>query len=244
MSVRRLAVLLVKYGLLVVALLVTTGLSALLTMRVVLTAQEVEVPALGGKRLPEAGALASSHGLLLKIEGRRHDPSVPPDRIVGQEPGPGSTLKRQRSIRVWVSLGPQRLVVPPVEGESVRSGRLSLEQAQVPVGRVVETHAASEEGTILQQHPPAGETAELGPDGAALLVSTGSTGADYVMPDLINRSASAVLDVLTRAGLKVTDIRYRSYPGVPPGVVLRQSPAAGYRVNRRTSVTLEVSRAQ
>jgi serine/threonine-protein kinase len=243
LSVRRFAVLLVKYGLLVVALLVTTGLSALLTMRVVLTAQEVEVPALAGKRLPEAGALASAHGLLLKIEGRRHDPSVPPDRIVAQEPAAGSTSKRQRSIRVWVSLGPQRLVVPTVEGESVRSGRLSLEQAQVPVGRVVEAYDVSEEGTILQQHPPAGETAELGPDGAALLVSTGSR-ADYVMPDLINRSAAGVLDVLTRAGLKVTDVRYRSYPGAAPGVVLRQSPAAGYRVNRRTPVTLEVSRAQ
>ncbi|HEY7413535.1 MAG TPA: PASTA domain-containing protein [Vicinamibacteria bacterium] len=242
MSVRRFAILLVKYGLLAVALLVTTGLSALFTMRVVLTAQDVEVPSFLGRRLPEAGALAAGHGLLVKVEGRRNDPRVPPDRVMAQEPAAGSTLKRQRSVRVWVSLGPQRLNVPAVEGESVRTGRLSLEQAQVPVGRVVEVHDAAEEGTILQQHPPPGETSALEPHGASLLVSTGSTSGDFVMPDMINRPADAVLDILARAGLKVTDVRHRSYPGVAPGVVLRQSPPAGYRVNRHTSVSLEVSR--
>ena len=76
MSVKRLAIALVKYGLLAVALLVTAGLSALTTMRVVLRAQEVVVPPLVGKPLPEAGALAARRRLVLRVEGRRNDPKV------------------------------------------------------------------------------------------------------------------------------------------------------------------------
>jgi len=53
-----------------------------------------------------------------------------------------------------------------------------------------------------------------------------------------------VLDSLRNAGLKVTDVRYRSYPGLPPGTIIRQFPPAGYRVNSHTSVTLEVSRGE
>ena len=241
--IKRFAVSLVKYGVLILALPLTAALSALTTMRVVLRSQEVMVPALVGRRVPEAGSLASAHRLLLRVEGRRNDPRVPADRIVAQEPAAGATLKRQRSIRVWVSLGPRRLTVPSVEGESIRTGRLSLEQAQVPVGRVVETHDVTEEGTILIQHPPAGDTESLDAEGAALLVSLGPRTTDYVMPDLIGRPAASVLDALSRAGLKVTEVRYRPYPGMAAGMVLRQAPSAGHRVGARTGVSLEVSRA-
>jgi beta-lactam-binding protein with PASTA domain len=64
-----------------------------------------------------------------------------------------------------------------------------------------------------------------------------------MMPDLIGRRTDDVLDALRRSQLKVPEIRYRSYPGVEPGTVLRQAPAAGYRVTRDTAVSLEVSTA-
>ena len=244
MPIKRFAISLLKYGALVVGLTLTAGISALTTMRVVLRSQEVKVPALLGKRVPEAGGIAAGHRLMLRVEGRRNDPKVPADRIVAQEPAHGSTLKRQRSIRVWVSLGPRRLTVPAVEGESIRTGRISLEQAQVPVGRVVEVNDGTEEGTILIQHPPPGDTETLDAEGAAMLVSLGPGSSDFVMPDLIGRSAASVLDTLGRVGLKVTEVKYRSYPGVVPGTVLRQQPPAGFRVGRRTSVSLEVSRVE
>jgi serine/threonine-protein kinase len=233
-----------KYGLLALALAATAGISALTTMRVVLTSQEVTVPTLLDKRIPEAGALAARQGLLLRVEGRRNDPRIPADRIMSQEPEPGATLKAQRTIRVWVSLGPRRLTVPPVEGESLRSGRLSLEQAQVPVGRVVEVGDGSEEGTILQQHPAPGETDSLAGEGASLLVSLGPRNRDYVMPDLIGRRAGEVLDSLRLAGLKVAEVRYRTYPGVGPGVVLRQVPAAGHKVSPQGQIALDISKVE
>ena len=228
-------------ALLAVALLATLAASALVTMRVVLASRDVAVPLLAGRALAEASSLAAQRGLSLRIEGRKHDPAVPTEHVVTQDPPPGSTLKARRAVRVWLSLGPRRATVPPVEGDSVRTGRIALEQAGVPVDRVVEIDDPAPEGTVLVQRPPPGE-ADLSSGGASLLVSRGSAGVSYVMPDLIGREAGAVLPALQGAGHKVSDVRYRTYPGVQPGVVLRQTPAAGYPVSPRGAVLLEVSK--
>lgn len=240
MSIKRFAVLLVQNAMLAATLLALAAVSAIATMRVVLTSQEVVVPSLLERRVPEAGALAARHGLLLRVEGKRHDPRVPPESILAQDPSPGANLKTHRSIRIWLSLGPQRLLVPPVEGEGLRTGRLALEQAQVPVTRVVEVDDAAPEGTILVQRPAPG-AADAVAEGVSLLVSRGALAADYLMPDLIGHKIEDALLGLQRAGLKVAEIRYRSYPGMAPGMVLRQTPPAGHRASRRASVSLEVS---
>jgi eukaryotic-like serine/threonine-protein kinase len=231
-----------RHALLGLALLATLVGSALATMRVVLSSRDVAVPSLVGRPVPDAGREAAARGLLVRIEGRRHDPTVPAERVAAQEPPPGAALKAHRAVRIWVSLGPQRVTVPGVEGQSARAARIALEQSGVPVARVVEIEDAAAEGTVLVQRPPAGE-ADLSSGGASLLVSRGPGGASFVMPDLIGRQVSTVLASLKAAGLKVSDVRYRTYPGVAPGIVLRQVPAAGYRVDARTPLVLDVSKA-
>ena len=228
-------------ALLGLVLLATLAASAVVTMRVVLASRDVAVPPLTGRTLREAEAAVAARGLSHRIEGRRYDAGVPEGRVVAQEPPPGATLKTHRAVRVWLSLGPKRVSVPRVEGDTVRTARATLEQAGVPVARVVEVPDPAPEGTVLAQRPPAGER-DLGPEGVALLVSRGQRDVSYVMPDLIGRDAKAVLETLERAGLKVTDVRYRSYPGVAPGIVLRQSPPAGQKVSARAALSLDVSR--
>jgi len=232
---------LAKNALLGIALVATLGASAVLTMRVVLSSRDVAVPGLLGQRLTDAGTLASRRGLALRVEGRRNDPTVPAEHVLAQEPPPGGTLKAHRAIRVWLSLGPHRVSVPAVEGESVRTARIALEQGGVPVMHVVEIEDSTPEGTVILQRPPAGDSDDSA--GASLLVSRGPGGPDYVMPDLIGRDAGQVVAALQAAGLKVSEVRYRSYPGVAPGIVLRQLPPAGHRVSSRTAVSLDVSKA-
>jgi serine/threonine-protein kinase len=241
LSLKRIALFLVRSCLLGLAVLLVAGLSALGTMRVILSSEEVVVPSVIAKSVPEAGSVAARHGLSLRVEGKRNEAKIPADHVAAQEPPAGANLKSHRSIRVWLSLGPRRVRVPAVEGGSLRTARLALDQGQVPLGRVVEVDDPTEEGTVLQQHPAAGEADGAVPD-VALLVSRGPQGADYLMPDLIGRPADAVLDRLRSAGLKVAEVRYRTYPGVAPGIVLRQIPAAGHRVNTRAQVSLDISK--
>jgi serine/threonine-protein kinase len=238
--IKRLTALLLENALLAGALLLTAALSGVTTMRIVLASQEVVVPSLLDRKVADAGALAARQRLLLRVEGKRHDPKVAPDAIVAQEPPAGARLKAQRSVRVWVSLGPRRLSVPALEGQSLRTARLTLDQLQLPVARVAEVPDAAEAGTILVQNPPAGETDSIGP-GVTLLVSLGRRPVDYVMPDLIGRKVDEALELLARIGLRASDVRVRNYPGVQPGIVLRHLPPAGHRVNSTTSIAFEVS---
>ena len=140
-----------------------------------------------------------------------------------------------------MSLGARRITVPRVEGQSVRTARIALEQAGLPVAHVVEVNDRAPEDQVLVQRPPAGET-DVSGDGASLLVSRGGGRASFVMPDLIGQERRAVMGALHAAGFKVADVRYRSYPGVAPGIVLRQLPPAGHRVDPRTPLSLDVSR--
>lgn len=238
--VKRLTAFLLENALLSSALLLTAALSAVTTMRIILASQEVVVPSLLERRVADAGALAGRHRLLLRVEGKRHDDAIALDAIVAQEPAPGSRLKAQRSVRVWVSLGRRRTSVPALEGQSLRTARLTLDQLQLPVARVAEIPDPAESGTILVQNPPAGETDHVG-EGLSLLVSQGPRPVDYVMPDLIGRKLEEAEELLRRAGLHAGDVRVRSYPGVAAGIVLRHVPPAGHRVNSATAIALDVS---
>jgi serine/threonine-protein kinase len=233
---------LARNALLGAALLAALGASALLTMRVVLSARDVAVPALVGRSLEEASTLAARRGLDTRVEGRRYDPDVPTGRVIAQEPPQGRTLKVHRAVRLWVSLGARRITVPRVEGQSVRTARIALEQAGLTVAHVVEVDDRAPEDSVIVQRPVPGET-DADTEGASVLVSRGPGRADFVMPDLIGRQAGAVVGALQSAGFKVADVRYRTYPGVAPGIVLRQLPPAGHRVNPRTPLSLDVSRA-
>jgi beta-lactam-binding protein with PASTA domain len=240
-EVRPLLKRLVQYTGLGLALLVTGAASAVTTMRIVLASREVRVPSVLHRRVADAGAIAARSSLALRVDGKRYDPRVPAEHVVAQEPPPGSSLRTHRSIRILVSLGPRRLNIPNVRGTSARTAHLTLEQSGAPVSRVIEIADSSPEGTVLLQEPSPGEI-DSAEEGVSLLVSQGPGVAFYVMPDLIGRNAESVLDALRLRGLKVTELRYRNYPGVAPGIVLRQVPPAGHRVSTRDPVALDVSK--
>src|SRR5262245_22448612 len=75
-------------------------------MGVAVRARQVTVPNLIGKPIEEASREASSLDLQVRVEeGRRPDLKVPAGHVVGQDPAPGSPVRRQRSLRLWLSTG-------------------------------------------------------------------------------------------------------------------------------------------
>src|SRR5919199_275718 len=95
-----------KIVVLVGALIGTYAVSAATAMRLALRTREVTVPDFTNYTANEASAAAAELGLPLKVDDlRRPDPKIPAGRIVAQEPGPGSSARRQRSVKVWLSAG-------------------------------------------------------------------------------------------------------------------------------------------
>lgn len=225
------------------AVLVASGLvSAFVTFTFAVRGNVITVPNLIGTALSDAGPLLAQVELNLRHQGNRFDPHFPADLIVHQLPHPDAELKKGRTVKVWVSLGPERRVVPRVEGETLQSAQILLEEDGFSLGRVVRVHSeVYGTDTVIAQNPPAYEEAGDATE-VSVLLSRGYRGAAYVMPDFIGRELSAILDRVRRGSLRIGNIRYVDYPDVRKGVVVRQTPGAGTKVHPRDRIVLYVSR--
>jgi serine/threonine-protein kinase len=229
-----------KLLVLATALVGTYLLFALIAMRVAVRAREVPVPDLTGRTVQEATDLLTERGLTLRVdENRRLHPTVPAGRIGQQDPAAGTVARRQRTVRAWVSLGPRSARVPDLAGETERMARTRLEQDGLRVSGVAEvrTNEFPPDVVIAQSPPPGSSGGEV-----SLLVNRGERSASYVMPDLIGVDGDRAADYLRRRGFRVTVVGEQPYPGVPAGIVIRQTPAGGFQIAPGEPISLEVSR--
>lgn len=221
------------------ALVATFGMFFLTGMRIANRAREVRVPDLAGLDAERAARVVADAGLIMRIDARRPDPKVPANRIVEQEPQAGSVLRRQRVVKVRVSDGRQDPVVPSVIGQIERTAEIVLADEKIAVANRSEIRSASyEAGVVVGQDPPPALQAAA----VSLLINRGEANAGYVMPDVIGAIAARAVDVLRRRGFRVTTGAEVPYPGLPSGVVVRQTPQAGFRVTEGDTIVIEVSR--
>jgi serine/threonine-protein kinase len=225
------------------ALVLTYFVFAAAAMRLAIKARDVLVPPLNGKTVTEASAILLASGLNLKVEeSRRPDGSVPAGRILSQDPHPGAKTRRERSVKVWVSGGPRAATMPALVGESERTAQLRAQQDGLQLASFAEIRSADyTAGTVVAQSPAPKQST---PSGArvTLLVNRGERGVTYVMPDLIGVNGDRAADLLRSRGFRVSVVGDHPYPGVPAGIVLRQSPQGGFQIGPSDPISLEVSR--
>jgi len=222
------------------ALVVTFFVFFAAAARIAIRARDVVVPELGGQPVNAASQTLAPLGLTLRVaEDRRPDPKVPEGRIVGQEPRPGTVTRRPRAIRVWLSAGSRAPVVPDLVGVSERAAIARLQGDGLNLVRTVEIRSADfPADTVIGQWP----SARVKAVDVVLLVNRSERGATYVMPDVIGIDGSRAADLLRGWGFRASVVGSYPYPGVAPGIVLRQSPRAGFQVAPGEAISLEVSR--
>ncbi len=229
-----------KVLLLAAALVATYGLFVIATMRVAFRARDVQMPDVSGLEVAAATRLVGDDGLTVRVDdNRRFDAKIAAGRIVGQDPAAGATIRRGRSVRVWISRGPKVAVAPNLVGETERTAlvRLTQEGMQQLEAATIQSNQYPAD-IIVAQDPPAG----LQATNIALLVNHAELASGYVMPDLIGVPAGAAMDTLRGRGLRAAIVAQQVYPGVPAGFVLRQNPAAGFQVKPDVPISIEVSR--
>ena len=101
------------------ALGLTFGLSAVGGLRLALQTRAVPVPDLGSLTPEEARAELADFDLALRVEPlRRVDPATAAGLIAEQEPDPSIATRRGRSVKVWLSSGRTPGSVPALVGAS------------------------------------------------------------------------------------------------------------------------------
>jgi len=229
-----------KLLLLAGALAATFMLFALVGMRAALRAQQVQVPDLVGASLNDASQALASLDLGLRIdENERPDERVPTGHIMQQDPPAGVEARRQRTIRVWVSSGPVTTTVPALIGQTERTARMRLDQDGLAVTSISEFRSPDypADAVVAQDPAPSSRAPSV-----SVLLNRGEQATTYVMPDLIGTNGERAADTLRSRGFRVTIVGSQPYAGVPPGTVVRQQPAGGFRVGPGEAISLEVSR--
>ena len=229
-----------KVLLLVGALLATYIAFFLISARVAIRAGQVQVPDLTGLTVEDATLALQELQLRPRIEEmRRADDKVPSGRVAQQDPRSGVEARPQRTVKVWISSGPQTTPVPSLVGQSERTARIRLDQDGVTLTAVSEIWSSdyAVDAVVAQDPPPQALSPRV-----SVLVNRGPRPVTYFMPNLLGLDVGRVDSMLQDRGFRMTVVESQTYPGIPPGVIVRQQPAAGTQVPEEGSVTIEVSK--
>jgi beta-lactam-binding protein with PASTA domain len=200
---RRVLKRLVQLVLLGLVLVLVALLSALTAMRFAIHGREVEVPALTGRSPSEAESTLISQGLVLEVEDRFYSQNVREGEIISQLPLAGTRVRRGWRVRVALSLGPQRVPVPNVVGESDRAAEINIQKRGLEVGAVAHAHLPGMPAGQVVAQDPAGDAGGMTSPKVNLLVTPAPDEKILVMPDFTGQRLAEATAAVEAAGLHV-----------------------------------------
>ncbi len=217
-------------------------LSAGLALRLAIKSGEVTLPDIEGQNIVTALEQLNSLNLRLEIEDQQFHNKIPLNHIITQRPAGNSRIKSGRKVKIVLSRGAKRISVPSLAGKSWYEAQTILRKKGFAVGRISNVYHSEPAQKILGQSPPAGTLISTG-EKVNLLLSRGPRPDFYLMPDFMGQELSQVRRQLKIIKLSSGRIKHKVYQGVSPGIVVNQSPPAGFRIQQGKSVDLTVSQA-
>ena len=246
-----------RLAMLALVLIVVAMLSGLTAMRFAIHGQEVSVPPLVGLTPPEAERATSGLGLQISVERQYYSPQIPEGRIMSQLPLPGTKVRRGWQVRVAQSLGPTRVAVPDVTGQSEHAAELNIRRRGLEIASMGEVETGGiPADQVVAQNPTANATQLVAPK-INLLVSSGAEPQAYVMPSFVGQPLGSASRTLQDSGFRLGNVSVASIVEMPAdqsgqvaptapvqpspaSIIVSQAPAAGLKVTAGSTVSFEV----
>jgi beta-lactam-binding protein with PASTA domain len=128
------------------------------------SAAKVSVPNVVGLQQSVATQRLNRAGLRARVVYTTS--AKPAGEVVGQSPGPGTSVARDSRVRIAVSLGPNataRVDVPDVVGQDEQQATTTIQNAGFEVQVIdVDTGDPSQDGTVVDEQPAGGTRAPQG----------------------------------------------------------------------------------
>jgi serine/threonine-protein kinase len=170
-------------------------------------------------------------------EQRVADAAVKADRVVRQSPPGNSQAERGQAVTLDISSGPAQGLVPDVVGKTEDDARAALEGAGFRVTVARKEDPVAKPGTVLAQNPAKGATVA---SGSPVTITVAVEPSQVDVPDVVGSTQNKATESLSGDGLKVV---VENTPVDSPdtdGVVQSQTPGAGTKVDRGSTVTITV----
>lgn len=195
----------------------------------------VEVPELIGKSEIEAGRILGELGLRIGEITYDHSEDFPEGVILSQEPTAGVQVRKGTAIDIVISKGIPLVLVPDVEGLTREKAIELIEKAGLKAEVVEEESTTVEAGRVIRQSPSPGDTIKKG-EKVIIVVSTGP--ATVTVPDVVGQDSLSARQTLEKLGLVVEIQNVEVINEEDVGKVVQQSPEAGQKVLKNSTVTL------
>ena len=242
-----------RFALLALMLLVVALFSAVTAMRFAIHTSEVVVPNLLGKIPLEGRKIAEDSGLQMEVERRYYSPTTPEGKILSQLPPANTQVRRGWQIRVALSLGPQRIEIPSLLGQSQRAAEINIRRRGLDVGAIAEFQIpGTPPDQVLSQSPLPNASGVSAPKISLLVTSTSQPQA-LVMPNFVAQPLANAVQVLQGAGLHVGVVTFAGQPGSPfspplittpqassTSTIVSHNPAPGEKVIAGSAVNFQV----
>ena len=197
----------------------------------------LELPNIVGMDIAEAVDTLKGLGLKPVKVADEYDKNLPEGSVIWQIPTGGMKVKKGRTIRLAVSLGGQRVLLPELSGVILRQVEIELERMGLVVGDITYEHSEKlREETVINTIPPSQTILNKG-DTVSLVVSKGAIERYVIVPNFIGYPVNEKLSKeVSKAGLIMGEIRIKRLPDVKRGTIFEQTPYSGQRVPRGTVI--------
>ena len=164
-------------------------------------------------------------------------------------------------MRVAQSLGPMRIAIPDVAGQSQRAAELNTRRRGLDVDSTAEIPVLiGPADQVLAQSPPANASQVAAPK-ISLLVTVAADPQAFVMPNFVGQPLGSVSRTLQDAGFKLGNVSVAAAANpsattaegtapiaplppppqpTPASIIVSQTPVSGQKVAIGTTVNFEV----
>jgi len=251
----------IRFAMVALVLVIVAMVSGLTAMRLAIHGQEVAVPALVGMSPVDAERTVQGLGLQMSIERQYYSPQIAEGKIMSQLPLPGTKVRHGWQVRVAQSLGPTRVAIPDVTGQSEHAAELNIRRRGLDVASMAEVEEPGiPADQVIAQSPRADATQVLAPKISLLVTAPAETQA-FVMPSFVGQPLGSVSRTLQDAGFRLGNVSMAAVEGPaadaaapavvtppqetpaqpsPASIVVSQTPGAGQKVVAGTAVNFEV----
>jgi beta-lactam-binding protein with PASTA domain/serine/threonine protein kinase len=154
--------------------------------------------------------------------------------VLGADPKPGASLKRNAAVDLLVSKGPKPIRIRDFTGKDAGAATRWLDRHGFVADRSEDNSDSVTEGDVISQSPSSG-TGVKG-DHVTLLVSKGPVLVE--VPKVVGMGTEAAVRTLQDAGFRVETDHADLYVGLQ--YVVKQSPGAGDKAPRGSTITLSI----
>lgn len=201
--------------------------------------QFTKVPPLLAKTEADARKRLDSAGLDVRKVKRAYSDTDKRGTVMATDPDVGERIRHNGKVTLTVSLGPETVKVPDLEGTPLDKAKDELDDAGLGAGMVTKAFSDDvEKGAVISTDPGAGKVRKAG-SAVALVVSKGRA---VELPDVTGDAESDARAELEEAGLKVRIAPERVTSDEDKGTVVEQSPSGDRTVAEGDTVELTISK--